>query len=107
MNFQNHEFHRERLELSGNVFHNCTFHECELIFDGERSPNFSDNEFVDCVFIFTESAAKTLYFLSNIYHAGAGGREVVGKLLKDVCKGYLHGAELKTAVPSTEDHSLH
>lgn len=107
MNYNGETFKNQRLELSGNVFHNCRFEECELVFDGDRSPTFTDNEFIDCVFVFTEQAAKTLYFLSNIYHAGAGGRTIVGKMLKDICQKEMHGTELRTPLPNTEDHSLH
>ena len=107
MKYRNQSFTRERISLAGNVFHQCRFEQCELIFDGSRSPTFFDNEFVDCVFVFSEDAARTLYFLSNIFHAGAGGRQIVGKMLRDVCKGQIHGTELRTALPSTIDHSLH
>ena len=47
MEFSNKEFEGERIALSGNVFHNCVFRGCELVFDGARSPTFNDNEFVD------------------------------------------------------------
>jgi len=107
MEFRNKEFEGERVELSGNVFHNCTFRGCELVFDGSRSPTFNDNEFIDSTFVFTGAAASTLYFLGNIYHAGSGGADVVDKILRQVREGTVHGTELKTSVPETADHSLH
>jgi len=107
MEFHNKVFDGERVQLSGNVFHNCTFRGCELIFDGGRSPTFFDNEFIDSTFVFTEAAAKTLYFLSNIYHAGDGGSEIVDEMLRQVRDGSIHGRELKTGIPHTPDHSLH
>ena len=107
MEFRDEEFNNERVELSGNIFHNCIFRDCELVFDGDRSPTFYDNEFIDTVFVFTEAAAKTLYFLGNIYHAGTGGQEIVDRILDEVRDGEVHGREIKTAIPSTRDHSLH
>jgi len=107
MKYIDQVFDGERVSLSGNVFHGCTFKGCELIFDGERSPTFNDNEFIDSTFVFTDAAAKTLYFLGNIFHAGRGGEEIVEKMFEGVRTGEIHGRELRTQVPSTEDHSLH
>ena len=52
-----------------------TFKNCELhLSRWSRPPNFQDNNLVDSVFVFTDAAICTLYFLSNVYHAGRGGR---------------------------------
>jgi len=107
MEYRGTLFEGERLNLSDNTFHDCTFKNCELIFDGRRSPTFNDNEFVDTVFVFTEEAARTLYFLSNIYHAGIGGADVVERMLTKVLQGEMHGRSICTQLPKTEDHSLH
>ena len=76
MFYQDKTFTGERVELSGRGFHGCTFKDCELVYRGDPSPNFQDNNLVDSVFVFADSAICTLYFLSNIYHAGRGGREL-------------------------------
>jgi len=107
MKYSNQVFDGERVSLSGNVFHGCVFKRCELVFDGERSPTFNDNEFIDSKFVFTDAAAKTLYFLANIYHAGKGGQEIVEKMLHELRSGSIHGREVRTDTPSTEDQSLH
>ena len=107
MNYKGKTFNNERVELGGNVFHNCTFQHCELVFDGHRSPTFSDNEFIDSVFVFVGEAVRTLYFLSNIYHAGEGGQQVIEKTFEDIRTGAFHGREVKTIAPPTVDHSLH
>lgn len=106
MNHQNETFRGERIELHGRAFHNCTFEDCELVFDGDRPPTFKDNRFVDSVFVFTGAAARTLYLLSNIYHAGDGGREVVERTFADIREHRLHGHEIRTIAPHTVDHSL-
>jgi hypothetical protein len=103
---QNESFKDQRIELSGNSFHGCTFERCELVYRGDPSPTFQDNEFIDSVFLFTDSAIRTIYFLSNMYHTGAGGREVVEKTFDDIRRGAIHGHIARTVPPHTSDHSL-
>lgn len=106
MHHTNETFTGERIALHGKSFHNCTFERCELVFDGDRPPTFKDNRFVDTVFVFTGAATRTLYLLSNIYHAGEGGREVIDKAFADLRDHKIHGHEVRTIVPHTMDHSL-
>ena len=106
MAHRNETFRNERIELHGRFFHGCTFENCELVFDGDRPPTFQDNRFVDSVFVFTGAAVRTLYLLSNIYHAGDGGKEVVEQTFADIRELRLHGHEIRTAAPHTVDHSL-
>lgn len=106
MNYQNQSFNNERVELSGNAYHGCTFEHCELVYRGDPSPTFKDNQFIDSVFLFTDSAIRTIYFLTNIYHAGAGGREVVEKTFEDIRQGTIHGHIARTVTPHTPDRSL-
>jgi hypothetical protein len=106
MFYQDKTFTGERVELKGNGFHGCTFSNCELVYRGESSPNFQDNNLVDSVFVFTDAAICTLYFLSNVYHAGRGGREVVEKTFEDIRHSAIHGRMARTVPPGTPDHSL-
>ncbi len=99
-------FRDERVELTGSRFHRCRFENCELVYRGDPSPTFQDNEFIDSVFVFTDAAIRTMYFLSNIYHAGAGGQEVVEKTFEDIRQRAFHGHEATTITPHTKDHSL-
>ncbi len=106
MNFVDQTFENERIELHGKAFRDCTFNNCELVYDGDRSPTFNNNKFIDSVFVFTGSAVRTLYFLGNIYHAGEGGREVIDQTFKDIKDGSIHGHEIRTIAPHTVEHSL-
>ena len=106
MNYLNETFENDRIELHGKAFKGCTFVNCELVYDGDRSPTFSNNTFVDTVFVFTGAAVRTLYFLGNIYHAGEGGREVIDRTFADIMNGDIHGHEVRTQAPHTSDHSL-
>lgn len=106
MNYINESFEDERIELHGKSFRGCTFTNCKLVYDGDRSPIFSDNEFVDTRFIFSGAALRTLYFLGNMYHAGEGGEEVINSTFADIKNGAVHGHEVTTISPHTVDHSL-
>jgi hypothetical protein len=106
MNYQSQTFSNERIDLAGKSFHNCTFQNCELVFDGDRSPTFKDNKFVDTVFVFTNEAVRTLYFLANIYHAGEGGQQVIEDTFGAIRQGSFHGREARTCAPATVNHSL-
>ena len=106
MNYKNQVFQNERVELSDGRFHGCTFRNCELVYRGEPSPTFQDNEFIDSTFVFRDAAIRTLYFLSNIYHAGKGGEEIVEQTFDDVRNRAIHGSETSTIKPHTPDHTL-
>lgn len=106
MNYQGTTFKNERVELTGTHFHGCRFENCELVYRGDRPPTFQDNEFVDSVFVFTDAAVRTMYLLSNMYHAGSGGQQVVEQAFEDIRNGGIHGHEVATELPATADHSL-
>ena len=44
---ENQSFRNERVELSDNTYHGCTFDHCELVYRGDPSPTFADNQFID------------------------------------------------------------
>lgn len=104
--YKNESFKDQRIELDGKMFHDCEFINCELVFSGDRPPTFSDNRYVDTVFLLTDQATRTMYLLSNIYHAGEGGKEVVESIFSDIRNRNVHGHEIPTRIPNTKDHSL-
>ena len=106
MNYINEIFEGERIELHGKSFNHCTFKNCHLVYDGDRSPTFSNNTFIETRFIFSGAALRTLYFLGNMYHAGEGGKEVIDQTFEDIRNGDVHGHEVVTSAPHTADHSL-
>ena len=107
MDYKNRTFENARVELSNCRFHDCTFLHCELVYRGDPSPTFQDNEFIDSTFVFRDDAIRTLYFLSNIYHAGEGGREIIEQTFDDVRNHVIHGSETSTITPHTPKHTLH
>ena len=106
MNFSGETFSNERIELHGKSFRNCTFNNCELVYDGDRSPTFKDNQFIDTKFVFSGAAVRTLYFLENMYHAGEGGKEVIDNTFANIKNHTMHGHEVSTIIPQTADHGL-
>ncbi|MFA7554315.1 MAG: hypothetical protein WCY88_08695 [Spongiibacteraceae bacterium] len=106
MNIMNQTFEYQRIDLHGKSYQNCSFQHCELVYDGGRSPTFSDNEFIDSVFVFSGPALRTLYFLGNLYNSGDGGREVMEQTIDDLKNRKIHGHEVRTTKPSTEDRNL-
>jgi hypothetical protein len=56
--------------------------------------------------VFRDAAIRTLYFLSNIYHAGKGGEEIVEQTFAEVRDRAIHGAETSTITPATPKHTL-
>jgi hypothetical protein len=106
MHYENQIFRNQSVDLSDNRFHSCTFENCKLVYRGDRSPTFQDNHFIDSVFVFTDAAIRTIYFLSNIYHAGRGGREVVEDTFERIRQRTIHGHEVTTIMPHTSNHSL-
>jgi hypothetical protein len=106
MHHRNESFENTRIELRGQSYQDCTFRNCELVFNGDRPPTLTNNRFTDTVFVFTDAATRTLYLLSNVYHAGEGGREVVERMFADIRTHELHGHEIRTQAPHTVDHSF-
>jgi len=106
MEYHNRFFRDESIDLSDNRFHGCTFEKCRLVYRGDRSPTFQDNHFVDSVFVFADAAIRTIYFLSNIYHAGPGGREVVEDTFSRIRQHSIHGPQITTIAPHTPGHAL-
>ncbi len=106
MNYVDKTFENKRIELHGKTFTGCTFTNCKLVYDGDRSPTFSNNTFIETKFIFTGAALRTLYFLGNMYHAGEGGREVIDSTFADIRNGDVHGHEVMTTAPHTVDHRI-
>lgn len=102
---QGKTFRNERINLHGKSFHNCSFEHCELVYDGDRPLTLKDNEFMETAFVFTDAATRTLYLLSNIYHSGKAGRDVVERTFAQIRDRSIHGHEIRTIAPPRFDHA--
>ena len=78
--FRDKDFVGKAIVLDGNTFTGCTFKRCRVIFKGEKA-----TKMVACTFhpkstlTFKSHAAKTIVFLSDMYHSGAKNRLIVDK----------------------------
>lgn len=59
------------VQLDGGTFKECTFIDCEMIYEGGEMPTFISNRFKDCRWKFSGAAGNTLGFLSLLYADGA------------------------------------
>ncbi|MEM7068661.1 MAG: hypothetical protein AAF478_07225 [Pseudomonadota bacterium] len=66
----NKNFEKQTITLDGNVFENCTFTGCEMVYGGGDLPGLNGCHFQNCSWAFKEEAAVTLSFLSGMYKGG-------------------------------------
>jgi len=57
--------------VDGKNYEDCTFKQSTLIFKGGAIPNMTRCNFTNCDWQFQDAAARTLLFMSNLYHGGA------------------------------------
>jgi hypothetical protein len=70
MKHRNKTFRDETINLDGNEFDSCTFENCEFVYRGTGSVNFTDCSVSKPVLTFDGSAARTLDLLKLIYPNG-------------------------------------
>lgn len=63
-------FVSETVTLDGRGFVDCTFDRCRLVYAGGLPPGLSGCRFEGCTWEFDEAAARTLQFLTGLYHGG-------------------------------------
>ena len=57
--------------VDGKIYEDCNFKQCTLIYKGGELPQMTRCNFTNCDWQFQEGAARTLVFMSNLYHGGA------------------------------------
>lgn len=81
-------FQGGRVLLDNNEFRDCVFADCELVFAGGGPVALSGNVFKNVKWSFEGAAARTLQFLTAMYHgAGPGGRELVENTFEAIRRG--------------------
>ena len=65
---------QEEVEFDGHTFKNSTFERCTLIFAAKAPVKLEDCRFIQCRWVFKDSAALTIDFLRQM---GTGGGEEV------------------------------
>lgn len=75
-------FNLETVPLDGEVFADCEFRECRMVFSGGKPPVFDNCRFDGCDWRFDDAAARTLAHLKVVW--AAGGKAQVQALIKEI-----------------------
>jgi len=75
-------FNLETVPLDGEVFADCEFRECRMVFSGGKPPVFDNCRFDACDWRFDDAAARTLAHLKVVW--AAGGKAQVQALIKEI-----------------------
>ena len=81
---ENRNYSQEVVNLDDNEFVGCTFQGCTLIYRGGTLPKFTNNSMDQCTWNFSGAAEATLRFISGLYQAGEGGRDVVERMFEQI-----------------------
>lgn len=75
-------FTRETIPLDGEVFTDCEFKACRLLYSGGQPPVFDNCRFDACDWKMDGEAAQTLAFLKTMW--AVGGKAPVQQLIKEI-----------------------
>ncbi len=78
-------FNHETVALDGELFSNCEFRACRMVYAGGELPSFDGCRFEGCDWKFDGAAANTLAHLKLIW--SAGGKSQVQALIKEITGG--------------------
>jgi hypothetical protein len=72
-------------EIDGNVYDQCKFNNCKLIYRGGVIPTFARCHLDHCQWIWDDAALRTIGFLRGIYSGmGSNGRQIVEGILSEI-----------------------
>ncbi len=64
-------YNHQTVALDGEVFSDCDFAACRLVYSGGKPPQFNSCRFDACEWKFDEAAADTLSYLKLMWSVGA------------------------------------
>jgi len=71
--------------LDGEEYNRCTFRNCELQFGASSKVTLVNCSFEDIKWVFIDAAARTLDFMTGLYHeAGEGGKNLIEKTFENI-----------------------
>jgi hypothetical protein len=79
---QNTTFRDDTVELDGNEFEGCEFHNCRLVYRGIASVKFRGCSFFGYRLVFEGAAQNTLGFLADLFHSKF--RKDVEQIIKQI-----------------------
>ena len=91
------------MRLDGNVYQDCRFENCNLIYAGLGPVGLQRCAFLNVRWAFVDAASNTLAFMAGLYHgAGEGGRTVIEETFDGIRRGRPPTPEPVTATEEAE-----
>jgi hypothetical protein len=86
------DFNQTTEDIDGNVYDQCKFVQCKLVYRGGPIPTFSRCNLDRCIWVWDDAALRTIGFLRGIYSGmGTGGRQVVEEVITEMRKPFRDG----------------
>ena len=86
--FSNGVFRNVDVRLDGNVYHQCRFENCTLIYGGFGPVGMTSCVFANVRWAFVDAASNTLNFMASLYRgAGEGGQRVIEETFEAIRRG--------------------
>ena len=86
------EFNQITEEIDGNVYDQCKFTQCKLIYRGGGIPRITRCHLDRCTWVWDDAALRTIGFLRGIYDGmGPGGRQVVEEVIAEMRRPFRDG----------------
>jgi hypothetical protein len=70
-------FRNSNVSLDGQMFKDCTFEGCTLVYSGGPPPSLSGCNLGDSKIKFTDAAERTLAFLKEMARPGSGLQKII------------------------------
>ena len=88
--YENRTFENKLIQLDGNQYISCIFQSCTLQYGGFGDVKLEGCQFNKCSWSFISAAARTVQFMSSLYHgAGEGGKDLIEKTFNNIREGRL------------------
>jgi len=79
------DFNATTEQIDGNVYDQCKFVKCRLVYRGGVIPTFTRCNVEHCVWVWDDAALRTIGFLRGIYSGmGPNGRQVVDSVVAEI-----------------------
>ena len=71
--------------LDGDIYEECRFARCKIVYKGGEVVGLIGCHFTDCNFEFADAAARTIQFLTSLYHnMGPDGAALVERTFDNI-----------------------
>ena len=75
-------FNHETVPLDGELFADCEFRDCRLVYRGGEPPRFDDCQFANCDWRFEDAASRTLEYMKILWNVG--GKAPIQAMIKTI-----------------------